>query len=45
LNFEFSYSEFFSGRFDTSGSMLPRLVQCKVQSALFVTEQQEEQQQ
>ena len=35
----------FSGRFDTSGSMVPRLVQCKVQSALFVTEQQEEQQQ
>ena len=26
LNFEFSYSEFFSGRFDTSGSMVPRLV-------------------
>ena len=26
LNFEFSYSEFFSCRFDTSGSMKPRLV-------------------
>ena len=26
LNFEFSFSEFFSGRFDTSGSMVPRLV-------------------
>ena len=26
LNFEFSYFEFFSGRFDTSGSMVPRLV-------------------
>ena len=26
FNFEFSYSEFFSGRFDTSGSMIPRLV-------------------
>ena len=26
LNFEFSYSEFFSGGFDTSGSMVPRLV-------------------
>ena len=25
-HFEFSYSEFFSGRFDTSGSMVPRLV-------------------
>ena len=26
FNFEFSYLEFFSGRFDTSGSMVPRLV-------------------
>ena len=26
FNFEFSYSEFFSGRFDTSGSKVPRLV-------------------
>ena len=26
MNFEFSYSEFFSGRFDTSGSMVPRLI-------------------
>ena len=26
MDFEFSYSEFFSGRFDTSGSMVPHLV-------------------
>ena len=26
MNLEFSYSEFYSGRFDTSGSMLSHLV-------------------
>ena len=36
--------EFFPGRFDTSGSMIPRLVWRYCHVTVFVTEQQEEQQ-